>query len=55
MTEDLRVRLADLVGAAHVSADPDVLAGRCVDYTGRYRGTGSLLVRPGSTDKWPRC
>ena len=51
MTEDLGARLADLVGATHVSADPDVLAGRCVDYTGRYRGTGSLLVRPGSTDE----
>lgn len=49
MDTDLTARLADVVGSAYVSADPDVLAGRCVDYTGRYRGTGSMLVRPGST------
>ena len=44
-------RLTDLVGARHVSSDPDVLAGRCTDYTGRYRGHASVLVRPGSTDE----
>ncbi|HOB50225.1 MAG TPA: FAD-binding oxidoreductase [Mycobacterium sp.] len=40
-------RLAGIVGAAHVSADPDVLAARSVDWTGRYRGRATLLVRPG--------
>lgn len=50
-TTELAARLADIVGAAHVSADPDVVAGRCVDYTGRYRGAGALLVRPGSADE----
>ncbi len=47
----LRHRLADVVGAAHVSTDPDVLAGRSIDWTGRYRGRASALVRPGSTDE----
>ena len=43
--------LSDVVGASHVSADPDVLAGRSVDHTGRYRGRASALVRPGSDDE----
>ena len=48
MTETLADRLAEIVGAAHVSTDPDVLEGRSVDHTGRYRGRASALVRPGS-------
>ena len=43
--------LAGIVGAAHVITDPDVLDGRSVDHTGRYRGHASLLVRPGSADE----
>jgi FAD/FMN-containing dehydrogenase len=43
--------LAGIVGAAHVIADPDVLDGRSVDHTGRYRGHASALVRPGSADE----
>ncbi|BBZ11203.1 FAD-binding oxidoreductase [Mycobacterium branderi] len=43
--------LASVVGARHVSADADVLAGRSVDHTGRYRGRASALVRPGSADE----
>ncbi|ORW00327.1 FAD-binding oxidoreductase [Mycobacterium kyorinense] len=43
--------LASVVGARHVSADPDVLAARSVDHTGRYRGRASALVRPGSSDE----
>jgi FAD/FMN-containing dehydrogenase len=43
--------LAAIVGAAHVSVDPDVLDGRSVDHTGRYRGRASMLVRPGSADE----
>src|ERR1700740_495843 len=38
-------------GPSHVSTDPDVLAGRSVDHTGRYRGRASALVRPGSADE----
>lgn len=41
-------RLAAIVGAAHLCTDPDVLAARSVDWTGRYRGTAGALVRPGS-------
>jgi FAD/FMN-containing dehydrogenase len=44
-------RLAAIVGSAHVSADSDVLDGRSVDHTGRYRGHASALVRPGSADE----
>ncbi|HYO01388.1 MAG TPA: FAD-binding oxidoreductase [Mycobacterium sp.] len=51
MTEALTDRLAAIVGAKYVSTDPDVLAGRCVDYTGRYRGGATALVRPGSDDE----
>jgi FAD/FMN-containing dehydrogenase len=43
--------LESIVGSNHVVADPDVLAGRSVDYTGRYRGRASALVRPGSPEQ----
>ncbi|OBF19301.1 oxidoreductase [Mycobacterium kubicae] len=43
--------LTGAVGAKHVITDPDVLAGRSVDHTGRYRGRASALVRPGSADE----
>lgn len=45
---NLTERLADIVGPGYVSTDPDVLDGRSVDHTGRYRGHAGLLVRPGS-------
>ena len=44
-------RLAGVVGAGYVSTDTDVLDGRSVDHTGRYRGRASALVRPGSADE----
>ncbi|MGE2836337.1 FAD-binding oxidoreductase [Mycobacterium sp. SMC-4] len=44
-------RLAGIVGDRHVSTDPDVLAGRSVDHTGRYRGRARALVRPGSAEE----
>src|ERR1700722_1853528 len=44
-------QVSSLVGASYVSTDPDVLAGRSVDHTGRYRGHASALVRPGSADE----
>lgn len=43
--------LIAIVGAAHVSTDRDVLAARSVDWTGRYRGQASALVRPGSAEQ----
>lgn len=48
MSESLVDGLAAIVGANQVSTDPDVLDGRCVDHTGRYRGSATALVRPGS-------
>jgi len=51
MTSVLVQQVSSLVGSNHVSTDPDVLAGRSVDYTGRYRGRASVLVRPGSADE----
>src|SRR3954449_2857850 len=55
MTDSLPPALTDrlpaIVGASHVSTDPDVLDGRSVDHTGRYRGHAGALVRPGSDDE----
>ncbi|MDX1880479.1 FAD-binding oxidoreductase [Mycolicibacterium sp. 141076] len=44
-------QLASIVGTGYVTTDPDVLAGRVVDHTGRYRGHAQALVRPGSEDE----
>src|SRR6201988_2214890 len=43
--------LKRIVGSNHVITDPDVLGGRSVDHTGRYRGRASALVRPGSAEE----
>ncbi|MEB3020175.1 FAD-binding oxidoreductase [[Mycobacterium] crassicus] len=43
--------LVQLVGAGHVTDDPEVLVTRSVDYTGRYRGRAGALVRPGSPEE----
>ncbi|OBG34687.1 FAD-binding oxidoreductase [Mycobacterium sp. E3198] len=43
--------LTGIVGSNHVITDADVLAGRSVDHTGRYRGRASALVRPGSAEE----
>ncbi|PRC43073.1 oxidoreductase, partial [Mycobacterium sp. ITM-2017-0098] len=51
MTQALTEQLADIVGSAYVSTDADVLDGRSIDHTGRYRGHASALVRPGTTDE----
>lgn len=51
VTESLADGLAKIVGAAHVTTDPDVLDGRSVDHTGRYRGHASMLVRPGTAEE----
>lgn len=40
--------LRRIVGPTHVVTDADVVEGRSVDYTGRYRGAASALVRPGT-------
>lgn len=51
MTPSVLQKVSSLVGPSYVSTDPDVLAGRSVDHTGRYRGRASALVRPGSADE----
>ncbi|HEY3996549.1 MAG TPA: FAD-binding oxidoreductase [Mycobacterium sp.] len=43
--------LKRIVGPNHVVTDSDVLAARSIDYTGRYRGTATALVRPGSAEQ----
>ncbi|MBV8786329.1 MAG: FAD-binding oxidoreductase, partial [Mycobacterium sp.] len=43
--------LKRIVGPNHFVTDPDVLAARSVDHTGRYRGRASALVRPGSAEE----
>src|ERR1700744_3143485 len=43
--------LKNIVGANHVITDPDILSGRSVDHTGRYRGQASALVRPDSAEQ----
>src|SRR5271155_5664393 len=48
MASSVLQTVSSVVGPSHVSTDPDVLAGRSVDHTGRYRGRASALVRPGS-------
>ena len=50
MSPALVDRLAAIVGSAHISVDPDVLGSRSVDWTGRYRGHATALVRPGTAD-----
>jgi FAD/FMN-containing dehydrogenase len=51
VTTPLRATLAEIVGDRYLSSDPDVLAARTVDHTGRYRGSASALVRPGSAEQ----
>ena len=41
--------LVDVVGPAHVLTDRDVVASHEVDWTGRFRGSTSAVVRPADT------
>jgi FAD/FMN-containing dehydrogenase len=50
MSGDLTQELAAIVGSGYLSTDPDVLAARSVDHTGRYRGHASVLVRPSTAE-----
>ena len=47
--------LKGIVGSNHVVTDPEVLSGRSVDHTGRYRGRASALVRPESAERQRMC
>jgi FAD/FMN-containing dehydrogenase len=41
--------LVEVVGRPNVVTDPEVTASYAVDWTGRYRGSTAVVVRPGST------
>ena len=43
--------LRSIVGPAHVLTDPDDVASYTTDWTGRFVGTGTTVVRPGSVDE----
>lgn len=51
MSSLLHQRLAEIVGSGNLSTDADVLATRSVDWTGRYRGHATALVRPADADE----
>ena len=40
--------LRDVVGADHVLVDPDLTASYGTDWTGRFAGTPSAVIRPGT-------
>ncbi len=50
-TAPLIERLRAIVGPTHVLSDPDVRRSYEVDWTGRFRGEASAVVRPSSTDE----
>src|SRR3569832_2310811 len=45
----LRATLARAVGDAHVLVDPDLTASYETDWTGRFHGKASCVVRPATT------
>ena len=49
MTGGVLRDLEAIVGREHVLTDPDVVAGYSTDWTGRFVGASSAVVRPGST------
>jgi FAD/FMN-containing dehydrogenase len=51
VTGALASELADVVGPAHVLTARDVVAGYEVDWTGRWHGRASLVVRPGTAEE----
>jgi FAD/FMN-containing dehydrogenase len=49
VTDQLADALRRAIGDAHVIADPSIVASYESDWTGRFRGSARLVVRPGST------
>lgn len=43
--------LAAIVGSEHVVTDPELTAGYVTDWTGRWRGHTTAVVRPGTTEE----
>jgi FAD/FMN-containing dehydrogenase len=50
-SEEVLTGLAQIVGAAHVVTDPDLIAGHVVEPRGLYRGKALALIRPASTQE----
>jgi FAD/FMN-containing dehydrogenase len=48
---DLAARLKAIVGQTQVLTDPGLTSSYETDWTGRFHGTASLVVRPGTTDE----
>jgi FAD/FMN-containing dehydrogenase len=48
---ELHEALAEVVGPAHVLTDPELRAGYERDWTGRFQGHASAVVRPADTDQ----
>lgn len=46
MSHNLADQLRSIVGDNYVTTDSEILTSRSVDYTGRYRGRASALIRP---------
>jgi FAD/FMN-containing dehydrogenase len=46
---EVGAQLVEIVGREQVLVDPDLVAGYCTDWTGRFVGHTSAVVRPGST------
>jgi FAD/FMN-containing dehydrogenase len=49
--DDLLAELSAIVGAGNVLTDPDVTGGYTTDWTRRFRGQASCVVRPSDTDQ----
>jgi len=53
--EALLAELAAIVGAEHVLADPDLVAGYTTDWTRRFRGSARCVIRPGDAREVSRA
>ncbi len=51
MSSDLLRELGAAVGPAHVVVEPDVMASYAIDWTGRFTGQATAVVRPGNTEE----
>ena len=51
LSDELRSALVDAVGAEHVLVDPSLTGSYETDWTGRFTGRASCVVRPSNTDQ----
>lgn len=54
LATDIVAELTDIVGPAHVLTDPDTTARYITDWTGRWHGTTTAVVRPADTEEVAR-